>query len=525
MAFQQGLSGLNIASKALDVTSNNIANASTVGFKQARAHFADVYASSLQGSVGTQVGIGGAISGIAQQFTQGNLTSTSNPLDLAINGIGFFAVSPENTDSRMYTRNGQFHLDKNGYITNDHGYVLRGTLADSTGVIPNSVPGGEKLRVQYETGSPSATTSARLTANLDGRSLTPTAGLFAAVRTQLTDNFALSAPATLDLTTTPGGNKVITIPTGNYSASSLARKINELFDAAPAYTAARASVVDGAVRLESTTLGTGTVVVNAATSASLGFATPLPVTSGAINAFNPSNSDTYTHSSAMTVYDSLGNPHTQSFYFIKTPAPGEWKVYAALDGVLSTETPVASPYTVTFNNRGQTSTITPSSVTLDAAQFSYSLGNGANAMQVSVDLADMTQYGTSFAVGELSQDGYTAGNLSGISISKEGIIQARYDNGQTKNVGQIALFDFRNPHGLGSIGNNLWTETSESGQPTPGTPAAGIFGSLQGSATEDANVDMTAELVNMIVQQRNYQANAQSIKTQDQLLQTLVNLR
>ena len=142
-----------------------------------------------------------------------------------------------------------------------------------------------------------------------------------------------------------------------------------------------------------------------------------------------------------------------------------------------------------------------------------------------INVSNMTQFGSPFAVNDLTQNGFAPGNLAGVSVSKDGIVQARYDNGQTRDIGQVALFNFRNPNGLSSIGNNQWSETADSGQPTPGNPNTGIFGVLQASAIEESNVDLTAELVNLIVQQRNYQASAQSIKTQDQILQTLVNIR
>jgi flagellar hook protein FlgE len=149
MAFQQGLSGLNSSSKALDVAGNNIANASTVGFKSSSSHFADVYGASLQGSTGSQIGIGSTLAAVMQQFTQGNITSTNNPLDIAINGTGFFGLSQNGATT--YSRNGQFHLDKDGYIVNDQGRKLLGVLANASGSIPNSQP-EDMLKVDFVTG-------------------------------------------------------------------------------------------------------------------------------------------------------------------------------------------------------------------------------------------------------------------------------------------------------------------------------------------------------------------------------------
>jgi flagellar hook protein FlgE len=189
-------------------------------------------------------------------------------------------------------------------------------------------------------------------------------------------------------------------------------------------------------------------------------------------------------------------------------------VYNGLDGAALT---AASPSsTLTFSTSG----VLTSAATLTKT---FPVATGAvTPLNFDVDVSNMTQFGAPFAVNDLTQNGFAPGNLAGVSVSKDGIVQARSDNGQTRDIGQVALFNFRNPNGLTSIGNNQWTETGDSGQPTPGNPNTGIFGVLQASAVEESNVDLTAELVNLIVQQRNYQASAQSIKTQDQILQNQI---
>ncbi|MHB1590534.1 MAG: flagellar hook-basal body complex protein, partial [Sulfuricella sp.] len=144
-----------------------------------------------------------------------------------------------------------------------------------------------------------------------------------------------------------------------------------------------------------------------------------------------------------------------------------------------------------------------------------------------VSFAGTTQFGSSFGVNALSQDGYSSGKLTGTSIGSDGFIKGRYTNGQTKTLGQVTVTNFQNPQGLQPLGNNQWAETSASGNAVPvaGVPGSGSLGLLQASAVEDSNVDLTAELVNMITAQRVYQANAQTIKTQDSVMQTLVSLR
>lgn len=407
MAFQQGLSGLNSSSKALDVAGNNIANASTVGFKSSATHFADVYGASLQGGGGSQIGIGSTLSAVMQQYTQGNITSTNSPLDIAINGTGFFGMTQNGAVS--YTRNGQFHLDKDGYIVNDQDRKLLGVMADATGAIPGKPP-TDTMKVDFVTGKPAPTTTGAITANLDSRQSVPS-----------------------------------------------------------------------------------------------------------VSPFDAANPLTYNSSTAMTVYDSLGNPHTLSYYFIKSATANQWAVRTTLDGGAP-----SAAQTLTFSSTGAlTAPVAPSTL---AQSFAVTTG-ATTPLAFTVDVANMTQFGSPFAVNDLTQNGFAPGNLAGVSVAKDGTVQARYDNGQTRDIGQVALFNFRNPNGLVSIGNNQWTESADSGQPTPGKANTGIFGVLQASAVEESNVDLTAELVNLIVQQRNYQASAQSIKTQDQILQTLVNIR
>ena len=444
MAFQQGLSGLNTSSKALDVTSNNIANASTVGFKGASTHFADVYAASLSGGGASQVGIGVSPSAIVQQYTQGNITTTSNSLDIAINGNGFFRMSQDGAVT--YSRNGQFHIDANGFLVNDTQDNVTGYIADDAGLITASTP--ESLRISTRSIDPVAT----------GASGSARAGVFASLQ--------------LD--------------------STVADKI-----------------------WPTTTLP------------------PLQAP----------NTNTYNYSTALTIYDSLGNPHSMTMYFTKgTPnstdvanTTGAWDVHYQIDGVNgeSLATPMGatrlnfdSAGTLIGTDTASPPTATPVSIDLDDVMFQNGQTNSAApSLSFTIDYRDSTQFGAKFSVNELTQDGYTSGNLAGLSIGPDGVIQGNYSNGQTKNLAQIVLANFTNPNGLMSVGNNAWIETASSGQPKVGTPDTGTLGVLQSGAVEESNVDLTGELVNMIVQQRNYQANAQSIKTQDQIMQTLVNIR
>ncbi|MDZ4075304.1 MAG: flagellar hook protein FlgE [Hylemonella sp.] len=413
MAFQTGLSGLNAASKNLDVIGNNIANANTTGMKSSRAEFSDLVASSI-GAGGTNgAGLGVAVDTVAQQFTQGNLTITGNALDIAINGAGFFQLElPDG--SLAYTRAGNFKLDNTGTIVTNGGAKVRGYPTTTAGV-------------------PTSTTPAALT-------LPTGAPIPAQATTTITAEFNLPAGAT--------------------------------------------------------------TVYNAATN------TP-PYT---------------TYGTALTVFDSQGNVVPFSVNITRAagtagpPALDNWQVWDSnAPPTTLTNTPL---FTLSFDATGAlVSPVVAPTVTIATPSPT------TPSISATLDVSGVTQFAAAFGVTNLSQNGYTAGSFVGLAIGESGVISARYSNGQTQAAGMLALADFRNLQGLSPLGGNNWAETYASGQPLLGQPGQGKFGVTRAGALEDSNVDLTAELVNMMTAQRAYQANAQTIKTQDQVLQTLVNLR
>lgn len=422
MSFQQGLSGLNATSQQLSVIGNNVANANTVGFKQSTSKFSDVYAASLNGGGATQIGIGTKLAKVSQQFTQGNITNTNNTLDVAINGNGFFIMSQNGVVT--YTRNGQFEMDKDGYIVNSEGKRLRGNSAD----------------------------------NLEG-----------------------SSPVDIQIDTSDLPPKTSTQVTGKLNLNSDSSLINQ-----------------------------------------------------SVKPFNPSDATTYTNSTSITVYDALGNSHTVQNYFVKTgPNPSatppvttnDWTTYTTVDGnVVPPKANASDPYTPTgtirFTSSGAYDTANSS-----ALNISFTPASGAATVNLKLDYTASTQYGSGFSVNKLAQDGYTSGRIANFSIGSDGIIVGRYSNGQSEPLGRVVLANFVNPNGLRSLGGNQWQSSFDSGEALIGAPGSSTLGVLQSSAVEDSNVDLTAELVNMIMAQRVYQANSQTIKTQDQVLQTLVNMR
>jgi flagellar hook protein FlgE len=420
MAFQQGLSGLNAMSKDLGVIGNNIANANTYGNKSSRVEFADMYANAINGSGSNGIGLGVNITSVEQQFSQGNITTTANSLDMAINGNGFFQLS--NGGTTIYSRNGQFQKDKDGFVVNSSGNQLLGYSANIDGtIIPSTI---QPLKLPTGSIAPAATTNVALEMNLDSR-------------------------------------QKITGP-------------------------------------------------------------------GATVNIDFKDAKTYNNATSITVYDDKGQEVALTYYFQKT-AEDTWNVYATANGVPlngTEDAPEALIQDMAFAPNGGTLTNPTDPVAVDVPQVDLLTGGKSLAITgLLFDLKGATQYGSKFSVTNLSQDGYAPGDLTGVVVDKLGIVNAQYSNGLSKPAGQVVLASFNNPQGLQPLGGNVWASTHSSGDPVIGPAGQGSIGTLQAGALEESNVDLTAELVNMIVAQRSYQANAQTIKTEDQLLQTLVNLR
>jgi flagellar hook protein FlgE len=412
MSFEQGLSGLNAASKTLEAIGNNVANANTVGFKQSQVQFSDLYANSLTGASSGQIGIGTKISQVEQQFTQGNVTASNNPLDIAINGSGFFRM--DNSGTVTYGRNGQFQLDKSGFIVNANGARLTGYTADAKGVLSKGAPAD--LNINTADLAPQVTTGVNQLLNLDSR------------------------------------------------ATAIA------------------------------------------------------------STFDTADTTTFNNATSISVFDSLGNDHVLQTFYVKRSA-GSWDVYGTSDSTPIGYTPPAAPValgTIKFATDG---TIDTTTTTLPFTASIPVTTGAATPLSIDLQYTGTTQYGSIFGVNGQTQDGYASGRLASFSAGADGLITGRYTNGKSATLGQIVLANFTNPNGLQPLGNNVWTDTAASGAALVSTPNSGSLGVLQSSAVEDSNVDLTAELVNMITAQRVYQANAQTIKTQDQVLQTLVNLR
>jgi flagellar hook protein FlgE len=232
--------------------------------------------------------------------------------------------------------------------------------------------------------------------------------------------------------------------------------------------------------------------------------------------FDPANPNTFNQATSLTLFDSLGATHTGTMYFEKTANPNEWLARMYVDG-----TAVGPTQTLQYSSSGILTAPAGGLLPFNA----YTPTTGAAPLQVTVDVRQSTQYGSNFSVNSVTQNGYTTGRLIGIDIDETGIVQARFTNGISQPLGQIAVANFANVQGLQQLGNTQWAETFASGQALRGQAGNSGFGLVQSGALEGANVDVTEQLVNMITAQRNFQANAQMISTADSITQTIINMR
>jgi len=235
-----------------------------------------------------------------------------------------------------------------------------------------------------------------------------------------------------------------------------------------------------------------------------------------VGVFDATNPNSFNHSTSTTIFDSLGNSHLASMYYVKTATANQWQSHTFVDG-----NQVDGPDPINFSSTGALTTPASGSITTP----SFTPSGGGAAMTLTQDYSATTQYGSAFSVNALAQDGYTTGRLSGLDIDSEGIIFARFTNGQSSVQGQIALANFPNNQGLQPVSDTSWGETFSSGAVTIGAPGTASLGLLQAGALEQSNTDLSEELVNMIIAQRSFQANAEVISTSDTVTQSIINLR
>jgi flagellar hook protein FlgE len=439
MSFYTSLSGLNAAQLDLNVTSNNIANVGTTGFKGSRAEFGDLISSSALQSQSSSVGQGTRLKSISQDYTQGSTQTTSRALDLMIGGEGFFITRSTGTGNQTkFTRNGAFSVNGNNDVVDSGGSVLQVLPVDSLGnVIATGADAMAGLHVPPTSGTPKATTAI---------------------------NSTLTFPSDADL---PKQRTAFTSGTTPY-------------------------------------------------------------------AFNQNDANSYNYATSMTVYDAVGNALPATSYYVRDtkPATGasgdsNWIVHtfvgdkevfpAAADGTATT-----TPITLTFAADGTMTAPNPGTT-----QFAAVQPTGATApMSITMTYGASTKQGSySFTTVKSTQDGKTTGKLNSLTVGEDGLVSAGYSDGTTTALGKVAVATFPNNGGLKQAGSTSWLVTGASGNPTIGEANVDGRGQVNSGALEMSNVDLTAELVNLISAQRNFQANAKAIDTDKQMLQSIINLQ
>jgi flagellar hook protein FlgE len=505
MSFNIALSGLNAAQKDLDVSSNNIANVSTVGFKESRAEFVDVYASSLLAAGKTKVGDGVLTADVAQQFSQGSIQFTNNALDLAITGNGFFATVPElDSLERSYTRAGQFKLNADNFVVNSQGGHLLGFPVNPDGSSASvSLSTAEPIRIPTASGAPTKTSTVDVRMNLPaGDSYISNAP----------GNFDPDDPLTFNNSTSVtifdslGDSHVMTYyfvkdnpseaPNQWMMFAAVDGKVIDLADDPVVQAAADALVVT-----ETATVAAAQITYNAIAS--------------------PTAADLNTLNTAKTALENAISATTpQGGNISGALSPGGVKgarlVYGSSGDFIS-----QSP---TLANGG-----------IRTVAFTDHLPNGADATQsVQIDFNldpngpnpnEPTQFASNFEVTALNQDGLAVGRLTGIDIGVDGLVRATYSNGTSQPLSRIALVNFSNEQGLSQVGGTNWKESLVSGEALAGEGGSGTFGTINSSALEQSNVNLTTELIDLISAQRNFQANSRALEVDNQLNQTILQIR
>ncbi|WP_019616629.1 flagellar hook protein FlgE [Psychromonas ossibalaenae] len=473
MSFNVALSGIAAAQTDLDTTANNIANVNTVGFKESRAEFDSVYASSLFSNSKTKVGDGVSVAAVAQQFQQGSLKFTQNPLDLAITGSGFFATSGDLTDRDLsFTRAGTFKLNNENFIVDNSGNYLQAFPVNDDGSSSSvSLSTTEPIQIPETAGTPVSTSEIGITLNL------------------------------------PAGDTALD-PTN----------------------------------------------------------------------FDPTKPETYNNATSVTIYDSLGEAHITSTYYIKPnnasyTGTNQWVTFVTVDGKpvsawdvaggtgqatptydidangdgTGDGTPQPASYVdangvtrtgavLTFDAVGSYTGSSPAALTFQSLGVddpsSPAAGDGAGILdpgadgsqRFTLDFKEPTQFASSFEVTALEQNGLTVGRLTGVEIGTDGLVKATYSNGTSQPLSRVAIVRFRNEQGLAQTGSS-WIASQNSGDPIAGEAASGSFGSINSAALEQSNVNLTTELVDLITAQRNFQANSRALEIDNTLQQTILQIR
>ena len=415
MSFYTSLTGLNAAQTELSVTSNNIANSSTTSFKRSDAEFGDIFASSTLQRSASGVGSGTVLLGINQQFSQGNIESSSNALDLAVTGDGFFPIKTSD-GSELFTRNGGFMLNDSNLLVNSEGHTLQVHPLD-------------------------AATNA-----------------------------------------------------SNFNQATIGLEVKRDLPATPTTTVG----LDIKLPMAGTAIGGGAAI-------------------------DITDSTTYNETQTFSLYDDAGEPYTATVYYQKTADDtddglGNIQDLWTADIYIGDATAPAATTNIVFNSVSGALETPLADLTLAPSV----LDSRSNPITLSMSAAS---HGKGFQVVSQDQNGLAGGSLVSVDVGSDGLVTSTYSNGQQLAAGRINLANFSSPEGLRQDGGTKYSVTVSSGEVSYGEAGSAGFGTIRSGALERSNVDLTAELSDLISAQRNFQANAKAIETSSTLTSTIINMR
>ncbi|HIC44028.1 MAG TPA: flagellar hook-basal body complex protein [Sulfurimonas sp.] len=580
-----GVSGLQSHQIAMDVESNNIANVNTIGFKYSRANFSDLLAqtnqisTAPQGSLGgknaVQVGLGATVASVTRLHSQGSIQNTDKNTDLAIQGDGFFIISPDGGNTYKYTRSGDFKFDANGNLVDNNGFISQGWLRDEvTGLVDSTAPIQNIVIAPGLTTPANSSTEVVLKSNLNaGSTITESqpayalnaAGAFVDANGNIVpfdirplaedmgvlfnasgEAFNLKDGQGISISVDGGATftDIVYAAAGDGVADDQTfQTVNGLREELVAAYAAVGIIVDVTVGADgkfniSNTTGAAitTQIVDIAGNPNLKFADNFTTLNGTTQpAANKSSQaiNAATHASSIDVYDSLGSKHTVRIEFRKTGNTNgsEWSYTVTVPKPGSLNNAAAPNENILTGGNAQfTDTGALAGFNIPSIDFTANNGSAPN-QNITLDFGTingfdgLTSFDNPSATSGISQDGFPGGDLLGIRIDQSGTLVGSFTNGRSFGLAQVSMAKFTNNEGLTADGGNVYIQSANSGDPIIGTAATAGRGFIQSAALEASNVDLSRSLTQLIIIQRGYQANGKTITTSDQLLNTLINLK
>ncbi|OQR26963.1 flagellar biosynthesis protein FlgE [Pseudomonas sp. Bc-h] len=600
MSFNIAVAGLHAAHKRMEVAGNNIANVGTSGFKSSRAEFSAVYSSSALGGSGSSSGDGVRLADVSQNFKAGGaMSSQGRPLDMRIEGKGFFVMSDGGALS--YTRSGAFHVDAENFVVDPQGGRLQGYGVNAEGKLINGLR--SDLKIDTANIAPKPTSKLEQTLNLDSAS----ASLAALPHFNPDDPRTYTRVVTHTIQDAgvpevretkgknPEGDEIVLTP-AKAAIPPQDHELKQYFVKTDDTTWTSYILIDGINPLDPSSMSPLEVGLHTDANGKLSLSgnsgavsktsdvelalngwqpavkvnggwtpsdaasagpikLPLDDVSGAlldpadavmlrpVPAFDPSDITTFNKMFTTGVFDSLGNQHQMTQYFVKDGS-NSWKMHVLVDGRNPQNPERTDPVTASmlFDARGNLQSLVGGKglvganqkLTLDnwvpakdldgvgAGKRWGSNGASANADGIVLDMSKLSQYRADTALISPVTDGHAAGEMRDLSIDRNGIISAGFSNGVHRKIGQVMLAGFTNEQGLQPISGTRWKETHESGIANYDGAAVGSLGSIVGRSLEGSNVDMSQELVDLIQAQTAYQANSKTLSTEAEMMQTLI---